>query len=216
VQHAAIVGERFVLVVAPGWTVRLHSGRLATALVDRTLDRVLGGRLTRWAYQGNRSLTRVDGRNRYLRRRHLNAGQAAVVAAMLEPMYAEATKVAETERKSKFPNSDSTRADRPESHIDEHPSRTKAAAVAGASGRTTGRAKRILNQAPDLVPAIMAGELSLDEAEKVLGSRRKDEPEKPPATPPTTPTLLTLRTVSCGRHRHEDGVASRGHRVRVR
>lgn len=123
-----------------------------------------------------------------IRRRHLNPGQLAMLAADLEPMYAEEVKAIEAARKSKLSNTDSTVAPGPQSK-----SREKAAAAVGASGRSTSRAKALKDLAPDLAEKVRTGQLDLKPAERQARERAKAQP-KPEPSPKPAAVMLTLRT----------------------
>lgn len=99
-------------------------------------------------------------------RRHLNPGQKAMAALALEPMYAEAIKVVEAERRLREPrnqyttDSSATSADLQQSHSDQSALRSertaaaKAARVTGSSTRATYQAKTVKRDAPDLAEKV--------------------------------------------------------------
>lgn len=116
-----------------------------------------------------------------IRRRHLNPGQLAMLAADIEPMYAAAIPRGESAHANRAPGRDSQRAD------------ATAAASVGASGRSTSRAKFVQQAAPDLAAKVRAGEIDLKPAEKEARARIRDQPKPEPAPKPDR-VMLTLRT----------------------
>jgi len=129
-------------------------------------------------------------------RRHLNAGQRAMLAADLEPLYAKAIKADEERRKVTPPRRESmnTRADLPvpPAAPDERRARAKAAVSVGAAGRTAGQAKAVQRDAPDLAEKVRAGAMALDAADRERKQRVRSEPRPEPVA--TGPVTLTLRT----------------------
>jgi protein gp37/ParB-like chromosome segregation protein Spo0J len=144
------------------------------------------------------------------RRRDLNAGQKAMVALALEPMFTAAAKAAEAERKSAAVGdhsarvgnsaSTSTLADLRESNEWVEPqarrdqwSSERAAKVVGASGRAVQQAKAVVRDAPDLAVKVRAGEIALDAADRQRKQRLAAMPKPEPAPKPSQ-VMLTLRT----------------------
>jgi len=125
-------------------------------------------------------------------RRDMTAGQRAMLAAnILEHYEIEA---AQRQAVGRPAGTKELRADPPE--VKEEPLRARdhAAAVAGASGRSVGTAKRIKQNAPDLAEQVTNGDLALDAAEKQVKQRLADKPapEPKPDTPAKgTPVTLT-------------------------
>ncbi|MFB4265365.1 DUF5131 family protein [Nonomuraea sp. GTA35] len=158
-----------------------------------------------------------------IERRHLNAGQKALVALEYEKAVADAVKAGEAERKSTAVGDNSSRngnapynltpADLPESPPKpltagqraiaalamepqirrERESRERAAKVVGASGRAVQQAKALQRDAPDLAEKVRAGEVALDAADKQRKQRMAAMPKPEPAPKPTA-VMLTLRT----------------------
>jgi protein gp37 len=138
------------------------------------------------------------------RRRDLNAGQKALVALALEPMFAAAQPKgrpkddgSETARSR---NVTETLADlRAENEWVEPRARReswsseRAARVVGASGRAVQQAKAVVRDAPDLAAKVRAGEIALDAADRQRKQRIAAMPKPEPAPKPTR-TFLTLRT----------------------
>jgi protein gp37/ParB-like chromosome segregation protein Spo0J len=128
-----------------------------------------------------------------IRRRHLNPGQLAMLAADLEPMYAAAIKVEEAARKREDIEAQrkGTSADRRKSQ----PSHAagKAAGAAGAKTRSTERAKAVQKTAPDLADKVRSGRMALDAAEKQARARAKAQPNPDPKPKPNT-VMLALHT----------------------
>ena len=122
-------------------------------------------------------------------RRHLNRGQLAGATTAMEGMYAELA----AERKAKLfvGNTNAARktvpADLPEPFegeeertevrkgAREREAREMAAKVTGASGRTVGQYKRVAKQAPDLAEKVMAGDVALDRAERIIRDRDAEQ-----------------------------------------
>lgn len=139
------------------------------------------------------------------RRRDMNAGQKAFVALALEPMFADALKAKEAERKTAAVGDNSARrgnapststpADLRESSPSRHEreSAAKAAKVVGASGRAVQQAKAVGRDAPDLAAKVRAGELALDRADRERKARIAAMPKPEPAPKPSQ-IMLTLRT----------------------
>lgn len=113
-----------------------------------------------------------------IRRRHLNPGQLAMLAADIEPMYAVG---------GGRPRASEIVAPGPQ-----FKARDQAAAAVGASGRSTSRAKFVQENAPDLAAKVRAGELDLKPAERQARERTKAQPKPEPARPAAV--MLTLRT----------------------
>jgi hypothetical protein len=136
-----------------------------------------------------------------LKRRHLTTGQKAAVAYEAAPLFeaearlrkaeaaAEENRRRAAERRSaeqtaSAPTSEQPArpvvADRPQpgASVPATPapkSRDRAAEVAGTSGRSVGRYKRIADQVPELAAKVRSGELALDAAEKKLRHRQRVE-----------------------------------------
>jgi len=140
------------------------------------------------------------------RRRDMNAGQKAMVALALEPMFADAIRVKETARKLATPasrqdtESNATLADLRESGEWTEPrarreqwSSERAAKVVGASGRAVQQAKAVVRDAPDLAAKVRAGEIALDRADRERKQRIAAMP-KPEPVPTAGPVSVMLRT----------------------
>lgn len=149
-------------------------------------------------------------------RRHLNPGQKAMAALALEPMFAEAIRAAEQERKSadggpvaaakkrtnvnaSSPDRDYSRHEQPgttpraSADSNERKATAKAAKAVGASRTMTAKAKAVKRDAPDLAAKVNTGETTLDAAYKQARQRAKAEPKPEPIK--TTGTVgLTLYT----------------------
>ena len=100
-----------------------------------------------------------------IRRRHLDAGQKAMVATALEPMYAEAAKERMLAGK-KDPTENL-----PEGSRHENESREKAAKAVGVSGKSVSTAKALKRDTPDLAAKVAAGEMTLNAADKERKAR---------------------------------------------
>lgn len=141
------------------------------------------------------------------RRRDMNAGQKAMVALALEPMFAKAARAKEAARKITTPanqhvtQSSATLADlresgewvEPQARRDQWSSE-RAAKVVGASGRAVQQAKAVTRDAPDLAAKVRSGELALDRADRERKQRLAAMPKPEPTPSRPAPVLLTLRT----------------------
>ena len=125
-------------------------------------------------------------------RRHMTPAQhAAVGANILEHYEIEA---AQRQAVGRPAGTKDLEASRPQDKQRAPQARDHAAAVAGSSGRSVGRAKRIKENAPDLFDKASKGELSLEAAEKQVKQRQanKPAPDPKPDTPAAgTPVTLT-------------------------
>ena len=134
-----------------------------------------------------------------LARRHLTAGQRAMVALRVEEHYAELARARKIATNGGHVG-DTPQTVRADLHAPyERRAATKAAQSVGASGRAVGQAKRVQREAPDLAEKVRAGALALDAAEREVKARlaeqRKREPEpERPKPHRAEPIMLTLRT----------------------
>jgi protein gp37/ParB-like chromosome segregation protein Spo0J len=147
------------------------------------------------------------------RRRHMNAGQKAMVALVLGPMFGDAIKAAETARKAAAGGPDGalarirqnqtmTPADLPESLSEmsgsqtssrrDRESRERVAKAVGASGRSVQQAKAVQRDAPDLAEKVRSGEIALDAADRERRQRIRTQPRPEPVS--HGPVPLVLRT----------------------
>lgn len=90
-----------------------------------------------------------------MHRRHLTAGQKAMLALEVEPMLA-------AEAKKRQGTRTDIRADLPESRR----GRDDAGALVGVSGRSVAKAKRIAREDPEMAERVREGTIALDKAEK--------------------------------------------------
>jgi ParB-like chromosome segregation protein Spo0J len=110
-------------------------------------------------YQGDDQVDFIVRLN--IHRRHLSAGQKALAAVDLLPIYEAESKATQGTRvdlniRADLPTSSTTR------------SRERAAVAVGSTGRAVGQAKRVTQQAPDLADQVRAGTLALDAAERLV------------------------------------------------
>lgn len=124
-------------------------------------------------YTEERILNLIVSEN--VHRRHLNAGQLAVIAMEYEQAFAKAKKESEIARRSKFPldkkdNSGVTTAELRESQPNmselSGTAAAQAAKIVGASERYVQLAKAVNRDAPELIEKVQKGEISLDAADK--------------------------------------------------
>ena len=136
-----------------------------------------------------------------LHRRHLNAGQRAVVALkvreLLQPAAKERQREAGGDQKSEAAKSLSADLREPITTPAEHRKSTADAAKAtGASTRAVEQAARVEKMAPDLLPQVQAGTMALDKAHKEAQQRQRQQaasrpqPEMPKVDEKQTITLL--------------------------
>lgn len=130
-------------------------------------------------YDGDDPISFVISLN--LKRRHLTAGQKAILALQVLSAYEEQGKQRMAEGAKEAGRG------RPKEKGDEnlhHPiqrapqSNDKAGAVVGVSGKAVSQAKRIEKHAPDLFEKVRSGELALDKAEKQVTRRIQTEEEQ--------------------------------------
>ena len=134
-----------------------------------------------------------------LHRRHLNAGQRAVVALKVRELLQPAAKERQREAGEQFGKGAKVSADlrEPIATQDEHRKSTADAAKAtGASTRAVEQAARVEKMAPDLLPQVQAGTMALDKAHKEAQQRERQQaasrpqPEMPKVDEKQTITLL--------------------------
>lgn len=138
------------------------------------------------------------------RRRDLNAGQKAMVALALEPMFAKAAKAGRpigSTTNTTTTDSEKTPADLREAGEwveprarHERESAARAAKVVGASGRAVQQAKAVQRDAPDLAAKVRTGELALDRADRERKQRLAAMPKPEPTPTKPSPVAVTLRT----------------------
>jgi protein gp37/ParB-like chromosome segregation protein Spo0J len=141
-------------------------------------------------------------------RRHLEAGQRALLALDYKEAVADAVKVAEAERKATAggpaaaaarngQSSTATPADRRESAPDLHSSlrreresASRAAKAVGASGRSVQRAQAVQRDTPDLADKVRSGEISLEAADRQRRQWVRNQPKPEPTQPGPVPLIL--------------------------
>lgn len=136
-------------------------------------------------YEGDEPTAFVVSLN--VHRRHLTVGQKAALALKVLPALEAETPLGRPPKSgADLPHfSDKKRAPR---------SRDKAAAAVGVSGKAVAQAKRVSEQAPDLLEQVEAGELALDRAERIIRDReaeqrRIQQAKDQAAATPTPPTI---------------------------
>ena len=111
-------------------------------------------------------------------RRHLNAGQRAMLALESEPLFAEQARQQKARAgRSAAPGRKAEKdvADRPHLSASQRKSREKAGKTAKVSGRSVSRAKKVAKAAPDLAEKVKSGDLALDRAERILRDREAEQ-----------------------------------------
>lgn len=129
-----------------------------------------------------------------IRRRQLNPGQRAMVAADLEPMYAAAAKERQLAGLKQNQTADTVVAGLPQRKDEQNKSREQAAKVVGASGRGVSQAKAVQRDAPDLAEKVKSGQMALDAADRERKRREAAKPKISDPAPRPAPVLITLRT----------------------
>lgn len=133
-----------------------------------------------------------------LHRRHLNAGQRAVVALKVRELLQPAAKerqVAELKQNRESTVSADLR-ERSEAPAEHRKSTAQAAKAVGASPRAVEQAARVEKLAPDLLPQVQSGTMALDKAHKEAQQRQRQQaasrpqPEMPKVDEKQTITLL--------------------------
>jgi protein gp37/ParB-like chromosome segregation protein Spo0J len=147
-----------------------------------------------------------------LQRRHLNAGQRAVVALkvreLLQPAAKERQREAGGDRKSEAVRSVS--ADLREAikepakaptplPAEERKTTAQAAKAVGASARSVEQAARVERSAPDLLPQVQAGTMALDKAHKEAQQRERQQAASRPQ--PETPKVDVAQTITLLDHK---------------
>lgn len=121
---------------------------------------------------GEELLALVVGLN--LKRRHLTESQRAMIAARLEPMFAEEARKRQVEAGRASKPGQKGVATLPQAPTPK--SRDKAAQAVGVGGRSVGDAKRVIEGAvPGLVAAVDAGELAVSDVAKAVRLDRADQ-----------------------------------------
>jgi protein gp37/ParB-like chromosome segregation protein Spo0J len=142
-----------------------------------------------------------------LHRRHLNAGQRAVVALKVRELLQPAAKERQREAGEQFGKGAKLRADlreamkepvkaSPPPPAEELKTTAQAAKAVGASPRAVEQAARVAKVAPDLLPQVQAGTMALDKAHREARQRERQkaatipQPEAPKLQEDTTITLV--------------------------
>lgn len=119
----------------------------------------------RWRrYEGDDPIGFVLSLN--MHRRHLTPSQRALLALKIMPLYE-----AEGRRRMLAGVSPDPGADLPQGPERAPRARDKAGKATRSSGRLVAQAKRVKEQAPDLLPQIESGDLALDRADRIVRDR---------------------------------------------
>jgi len=157
-----------------------------------------------WLIEDDRGVMLLDGRNRVaackmagieplartytgddpigfalsenLKRRHLNAGQRAVLALKVEPAYAAEAARRKSDAGAEYGRGRPSKvvADLPQPVAPQPKARDRAAKAVGASGRVVQQAKRVATEAPDLLSKVESGELAIDRADRIIRDRQAE------------------------------------------
>ena len=134
-----------------------------------------------------------------LHRRHLNAGQRAVIALKVRELLQPAAKERQREAGEKFGKGAKLSADLREpiaTPAEHRKSTAEAAKATGASPRAVEQAARVEKMAPDLLPQVRAGTMALDKAHREAQQRERQvaasrpQPEMPKVDEKEVITLL--------------------------
>jgi 16S rRNA G966 N2-methylase RsmD len=138
----------------------------------------LGIDLATRVYDGDNPISFVISLN--LKRRHLTAGQKAMLALQVLSAYEEQGKQRMVEGGGNKKSAEAKSGDADLHHLSQRApqSNEKAGAVVGVSGKAVSQAKRIEKHAPDLAEKVRSGELALDKAEKQVTRRLQTEEEQ--------------------------------------
>jgi len=153
-----------------------------------------------------------------LQRRHLNAGQRAVVALkvreLLQPAAKERQREAASDAAQSRPRDEAGRLqvspDRGEASkkpakaptplpAEERKTTAQAAKAVGASARSVEQAARVERSAPDLLPQVQAGTMALDKAHKEAQQRERQQAASRPQ--PETPKVDVAQTITLLDHK---------------
>lgn len=170
-EDIAANGLHHAIVLLPDGTLLDGRNRLAAS-------RLAGVEPTFTTYHGDAPYAFVVSEN--IKRRHLDTGQAAFLALnFLEDLAAEAE---ERRRATQGrPRKDDEKLCAPVHTVTQTPKKTAKRATAEAaklvkvSSRSVGQAKRIAEQAPDLVAKVESGEMTLKRAERIIRDRQAEE-----------------------------------------
>lgn len=152
-----------------------------------------------------------------LHRRHLNAGQRAVVALKVRELLQPMARERQREAGEQFGKGSKLSADlrqailRPpapaaaalpsptEQRHQDRKAAAQAAKAVGASPRAVEQAARVAKSAPDLLPQVQAGTLALDRAHKEARQREQQQAASRPA--PEAPKVSDKRTITLLDHK---------------
>lgn len=119
------------------------------------------------------------------KRRHMNPGQRAVFALDVEKYFADKAKERQGARTDLSPTLEK---------CEPVHAAVEAAKAVGAATSTVHQAKAVQRDAPDLIPAVKSGAITLNEADKERKKRQAAKPKISDPSPKPTRTMLTLFT----------------------
>lgn len=137
-----------------------------------------------------------------LHRRHMNAGQRAVVALKVRELLQPAARERQREAGEQYGKGAKVSADLREAitettaqpaPTDQRKTTAQAAKATGASARAVEQAARVAKVAPDLLPQVQAGTMALDKAHKEAQQRQRQQAATMPQ--PEAPKLQQDATI---------------------
>jgi protein gp37/ParB-like chromosome segregation protein Spo0J len=137
-----------------------------------------------------------------LHRRHLNAGQRAVIALKVRELLQPAAKERQREAGEKFGKGAKVSPDLGEpiaTPAEHRKSTAEAAKATGASRSAVEQAARVERSAPDLLPQVQAGTMALDKAHKEAQQRERQVAASRPQ--PETPKVEVAQTITLLDHK---------------
>jgi len=147
-----------------------------------------------------------------LHRRHLNAGQRAVVALKVRELLQPAAKERQGKRTDLKPKGIDISPDLGESSkrlaavqppppppAEQRKTTAQAAKIVGASRSAVEQAARVERSAPDLLPQVQAGTMALDKAHKEAQQRERQQAASRPQ--PETPKVEVAQTITLLDHK---------------
>lgn len=133
-------------------------------------------------YPGDKAVEFVLSLN--VHRRHLTASQLATVALEALPLFEEQAHARQVATLKQGPVGAIVPERKERKEVTPIPkgraprARDEAAAAVGVSGRAVGQAKRVADEAPDLIEKVKSGEMTLNAAEQEVKARKPPKPKR--------------------------------------